>query len=760
MPYEPQTELHLSKGVDLRGLVGSVTMEPGMAQDCLDVLPREDRSIMKTFGWRRINASALSGTPIACKGFLYRGKNVDSPTNTARAGNLGLADDAAVFTRRVAEYSGFLILTTTTAYFWNPATETFATVSLPGGVSVDIDGKPTFVVYKENVYIAGWADKNLRFDPTDRALYRWGWESVPSAPSAALASGGTLEAGATYKYAYTYFDVYTGEESGMGAIDEVTTTDANRTVDLTLTAYTGSRHFNDLAAVTDSDVGIIVYRTDGDTETYHALTTLDPGTTAYSDTGDSTDTSLRPFRRTMQDEPRFYALNEFRGRFYGLSRKAGGSEFSSNRLYYSEQDQGNFVERWKVTGFEDLPVTEGNALTAIGATDARLLVHGSRGGFSVTAVPVEGGQPQHIQTKLPWDAGAVGPKARHFRDGWEYWISERGPYRWREGMAAPQFIGEPVSPLFTDPQSGLCKLNQGAKELSEVNFEWNSDTIRMIFPLDSETVTDKHLAYWMVADEKNGNANHGWFPQSPKAQCFDLSHSLVGLNPDGTSIDASDRSERLVFADDDGYVYEYDISHQRGGLPNGEPHKLSGSFTNSTTITIVAGTLDTAGDGLKGYRVEVVGDSLKYVGKILSNTASAITVETAAVTGVNYPTDSDARIFVGGYPSYWRSWVDHLGDPHLHKTLLNLYIGYLKTGPRSDAFWNDWTLDVGVAAGEFPEAFDHTKTATLSQYRKQVLCSLTGVFFLYEVSNPRPDEPWVLTSLMREMKPVKGRRHI
>jgi len=745
---------HLCKGVNFRGFTGSVTMQEGEAQDSLDCLPRDDGAWFGTFGWERINDTALTGRPIATRGFSYRGKNGDTGGgDTARTGNFGLADDGADFTRRTDEFSTHIVLTDSTGYFWNPSTQTFDTVALPGGVTVDPSPKPSIQVFRENAYIVGWATKNLRYDPTDRAFYLWGWEAAAAAPTAVLAAGGTLTEGAVYRYAYTYFNLYTGEESTMGAISEVTPTSANKTVNLTVIAYTGSRHFNTLAVTTDTDVGVAIYRTNQDDHAYYLLTTLPPGTLVFADTGLAVDTSLSPFRGTMQDEPRFSALEEFKGRFYALAKKT-----NSNRMYYSAFTHAPFVERWGVLAYRDMPVTEGDSLTAIGRTDATLLVYTRKGLFR-TSVIEGSGPPQIIPTRLPWDVGCVGPRARLTIRGWEYFISDRGPYRWREGLTDPQWIGENISPMFIDPTSGMCKLNERAREETELGYEWLSSTIRMVFAIGKATVPNMHLAYWIEAERVNGDPRLGWWPQSLEIQTMDLSAAISNLDNAGKPADAADRQERLISGDADGYMYQHDIGLGRAGLKSTALAKTTVKSTGSTVSSLATrGTMFTTGDGLKGLRVEIVDATTGLTTEtrtILSNTANAI----IPVTDFDaIPTPGDI-VFVGGIPSYWRSWVDHFGEPHMHKSMLNLRLGYLRTVAGNPVAANqDFRLDINIGAGDFPASFDRKRTASLNQYRRQVLVSLTGVFFVYEIMNSRPDEIFAVTNIEREVAGILAKR--
>ncbi len=752
MAFDNAALTQLNLGVNLRGFTGSVTMKDGEAQDARDCLPGTDGRFYKSFGWNRINNAALTGRPVGTLGFTYRGKNntVTGASDTARPGNLTLADDGADFTRRSDEFSSHLVLTTSTFYYWNASTEAFTSVSLPGGVSVSLDPKPSFVVFKENVYIVGWTDFNLRYDPTDRVLYLWGWASAPAAPTAALAGGGTLISQAIYRYGFSFFDLYTGEETTMSDATALTTTSGTRTAAITsVPAYAGSRKFNDLAVATDSDVGVIIWRTNADDETYYFLTTLNPGTTTYTDTGDAVDTSLRPFRGTMTDEPRFSALLEFKGRLHALSRKS-----NSNRRYYSSLTTASFVERWEVRAYRDLPVPEGDSLTALGKTDATLLTYTRKGCFRSSVV--EGtGTPQFIETRLPWDVGCVGPRARYTVRGWEYFMSDRGPYRWKEGLVDPQWIGENISPQFIDPTSGLCRFSEVYRELTEVGFEWLSDTVRFIYSVDGSTRPNMHMAYWINAQEQLGDYRLGWWPQSPEIQTMDLS-SAIGPLSGGVTPNGNTRQERLVFGDQNGYMYEYDIGSKRGGLASGEISRgvVAASSTVSSLETI--GGLFTTGDGLKGMQVEVrAAAGTTQTREVSSNTATAIVPTVDFSTA---PASGDTW-FVSGIPAYWRSWVDHFGDPQAHKTLLHIYWGFQRTDTSSQQV-HGWILDAFVGGGDFPTSFDRTRTASLTTYRKKLLVSMTKRFFVYEVANSRPDELFAITSLQRDFQGIIDKRAI
>ena len=336
MGFEWKAVANLTLGVNYRNLVASRTSLTGEAQDALNVCPREDGGIYKTFGWLRRNPTALDGKPaLACRGFTYRGKNTED--GDTRDGNLGLPNVGEDFTRREAEYPGFLVLTSTTAYVWDPGTEAFVEVdpaAQPQGFVVDAHTKPSIEVVQDNCYVIGWATVNLRFDPVDRLWYRWGWEEVPVAPTLTPIEG-DLIGGARYEYGVSFQDNYTGEESKMSDISDIKiASDGGGTnVDASASAYTGDRH-------NVNDVSLVVWRTGADDKSPRFLDVLLPGATPAEviDDGLARQTSLRPFQGVQVDEPRLSSLKLFKGKFYGLSKTE-----NSHRVYSSDFDKGRKI---------------------------------------------------------------------------------------------------------------------------------------------------------------------------------------------------------------------------------------------------------------------------------------------------------------------------------------------------------------------------------------------------------------------------------
>lgn len=741
MAFTELTHTRLNLGLNLRGRTAGLTMRPGQALDALEIYYREDGGLFKAPGWERVNFTALAGRPIAVRGFTYHGKNNDTGANPGRAGNFGIADPGAIFTRRVDLYSTSIVLTTSTFYFWNPATSAFATVALPGGITVDPSPKPTILIYNDNAYVVGWASQNLRYDPSDRALYRWGWESVPGAPPIALAAGGTLVAGAAYDYGTAWVDVYTGEQTPLGTIASITPSGGNLTVNVTgLTNYAGTRHF--VGAGTNRDVGIVVYRSGADDHTLSFLDLLLPNTLTLSDTGLATDASRRAYRGTLVvDEPRFNFIEEREDRMFAVAW-----DRSIARVYYNDFSQLNsYVERWPALNFREVPLPDGEVLTALSKADQGILA-ASQGGVNYLRIQtsVDTGDLSIKVKRQPWSVGVVGPRAQLWVNGWWYFLSKRGPYRWQEGLSAPQWIGRDLAPLFIDPTSALCKLNQGSMTEAEVAHNPPLNTLHWVFPIDDALYPKTHLAYWLEADQFAEDPAAGWSFISTRAQTFDYSHALAPLGPDGKPVSPFDRGDRFIWADDLSYILEQEMGLRRGALPAGAltaGSALAGSTVTSLVATVALTPLFITGDALRGMRLEVEHASgLVEVREIASNTATAIVPDIP----FDVAPATTARWWVGGIPAVWRSWADHLGKPFNRKRLLHLMVHYQK---EFEALAR--TIDVTVLAGDAPNRPERVRTLTadLADSQEKLLVGLSGLFFAYEVANSRPDEPFVVTGL-------------
>ena len=274
--------------------------------------------------------------------------------------------------------------------------------------------------------------------------------------------------------------------------------------------------------------------------------------------------------------------------------------------------------------------------------------------------------------------------------------------------------------------------------------------MRSLWAAGENDFPDQFWGYWVDAEKYNQDAESGWFPLSPRAQTMTRSHSITSIDISGVPVSALDRIERLTFADELGYLYQYEQYGRRGGAKPGLFSK--GLVAAGSTVSVVQVQRDplfTTGDGMTGLRLEVIyADGTRHARVIASNTDAAATLETALPA---IPAEDDI-VYIGGMPAFWRSWVDHFGDPHADKSVHHLFVGMQRMSASAvqTGDLEDWRADIAVGRGEFPQTFKLTRSALLDLYRRKMLVSATGVNWVYEISNTRPDESFVVTNLQVE----------
>lgn len=764
-----KTYAQLNKGMNLWGWAGSVTMEPGEALDTRDVLYRMDGSVMKHYGYERVTNAAFAARPLALRSFQYKGKNNDAGGgNTVRPGNLGVAElgGAANFTRRGPFYSGALALTETQCLRWEPATEAFVVVALPGGVAIDVRAKPEILVLQNNLYIVGWADANLRYDPVDEALYVWGWDSTPAnAGHAGLGAGvSTLVLNSPYRYRISWVDMYTGEESELSVEYEVIPVAGTAIVTLdNFIAYAGTRHFIFAGELTNADVGIVVYRTDPNGNTYYFLDLIPPGVAAATvvDNGLATDYTLKGTVANYEDMPLLDGICQYKSMILGFSWDVPPTpaddgrqpqlQGSNARVYYNDfKAEKSFIERWDVRNYKEIPLDDGELLTTIEATMEDVFLASNTNCYSVVAVPnYTTGRISFTIKDMHWSVGCVGPKAAQYVDGWVRFISDRGPYKWAPGSAKPIFIGKNVAPMFIDPETGLCQLNEALRVESEVFYDQDADVVRWIFACGAGAADlNRHLTQPAEPEASGLKPWQGWGFCSTLAQCFDFGNAYNGL-VGGLPATGLQQRPRLAFGDNLGFVSQYEPISIRAGLAAGIPATGPTDAASTVATLVTAGGLPIAGDGLDGLRIEVVHASgVIDVRLVNANTATDITPDAPWSE-----TPVGGTWYLAGIPFLWRSWSDHMNEPSAHKDLIHLQLGYNREFPALGR-----VTDVNVAASDgLPAASSFSTTIDLSVYRAKLMVARTGRFFAYEVANSRPDERFLLTWLRAEWKVLEDR---
>ena len=605
------------------------------------------------------------------------------------------------------------------------------------------------------------------------------------------AGAGDLIVGATYSYRAAWIDLYTGEQSGLGPAVDLVPVANFQSVTLVAPGRIPNygvplhrRHFYDNVNPEETDVGIVIYRTEADKGQYNFLGMVYPSnnvapsaydelanathwtdSTALVDDGLATDASQPASTREYQAPPILDSWVYHKGMWWGLAWGVGsggrsvseraqnkqlGDVQSSNRVFYNDfSGTKSQLERWKVTDYKEIATGEGDVLTAIatGGKGDPLTVFSTETAYELEVKPnFSTGSMQATPSNLNYTVGGVGPRAWTYQGGYIYWLSRRGPYRATPG-GVPQWIGKNLSPMFIDPESGLCQLNPVAALRSQVVYDQDADMIRFVCPVGSSLQMNRHFGYWTLGPEENGSPYHGWFFFSPRAQWLDFTHAMGGIDPVTAAPESQfDRAPRMVFSDvlpdGSGWVNEYTIRSRRAGLAAGLVATGFCEAASTVDVIVTDAALYNDGDGLIGMRLELVhADGTIDIRTVAANTLANITPDAP------FSQEPDGGTFyVAGIPAYWLSWVDHDGDPYAHKDLTHIFFSFNKqtTDP-------DTVIDITVAtANDFPGTFTVRRTINANRNTHKKLIGKTGRFWQYEMSCSRPDERFCLTSIKRE----------
>jgi hypothetical protein len=438
-------------------------------------------------------------------------------------------------------------------------------------------------------------------------------------------------------------------------------------------------------------------------------------------------------------------MTEYRSMWWGVSWVNNWA-----RVYYNDfRGENSFWERWDPRDYRELPLQDGETLTALEGIGKNLVCFTNISAHGLSVFPnVQLGTIDISNLPLNWEVGCVGPKAKEQAGGFVYFLSDRGPYRWRPGMVKPEWIGKNVLPLFLDPQTDLCQLNEESKLDSEVVYDGDADVLRFVFPCGASANLNRHLMYPLQAERMNNDPTTGWVYGSTRAQALDYTN-VFGPLAGGFPITPFDRKNRCVFSDHLGYLYEYDPDLVRGGIPNATPATGVAQAGSGVNLIVTTGGLYNTGGGLHGAFLEVVyTDGTIETRLVGSNTAVNI-VPDAPLSG----DPTGATWYVGGIPAYWRSWIDSVGDPTAHKTVRHLHVGFNRefaTGGQ--------VIDVNVySSKEWATDIQRARTGSLNKYRDKMMISLTGRYFMWEFANTRPDEPFMISFFEPEAYPV-GKR--
>jgi hypothetical protein len=272
-----------------------------------------------------------------------------------------------------------------------------------------------------------------------------------------------------------------------------------------------------------------------------------------------------------------------------------------------------------------------------------------------------------------------------------------------------------------------------AKNQSELAYDQDANVIRWTFPTGNSTYPNTHLMYWIHDDVLDIPPEMGWFFASTRVQAMDWGNAIAPLEPNGTPANPFEIKPGLVFGDNLGYISEYVVGHNRGGLgmhinASGVAHASLSTITNLRTSE---GGLSTDGDGLIGMLLEVVyRDGTTDLRRITWNDGDNITPD------LPFTQDPDSAAWhVAGIPSFWRSVPENLEALYSNKSIVELgvKVARIRATPGSES------IETSVSSGDFPTTYRKTEGVDISIYHDKTVVNMSGRNAQVEFANSRPD---------------------
>lgn len=221
-----------------------------------------------------------------------------------------------------------------------------------------------------------------------------------------------------------------------------------------------------------------------------------------------------------------------------------------------------------------------------------------------------------------------------------------------------------------------------------------------------------------------------------------------------------------------GRVYHLGLS-DREGVPSGTS-TVTGKVTSATanTVTVAGAAFDIVGSGLAGLPVAVVSTSGTWQWRrILSNTATVLTLDTTNDTAWTTIPDATYTLIVGGIRWYHTTPVYDFGFPEVEKSLNNLFVQGRATSATAAltvaARFNDdiefqanpLTFPLSGASdvwGTMIWGTGHWSSASRSIRKASIGRSAAAVQF--QMANFFPDQPVALTAFIITADPLAGRK--
>ena len=469
--------------------------------------------------------------------------------------------------------------------------------------------KPFFVGFGNTVIIADKA-KNYVYDGTN--VTELGRDAPTGITAADGGTSGSLDAGAVYKYKFTFRSTSLGIESTVSGILEHNIGGSDNEIDLTLPAGVT----NEIDSVWDK---VRVYRSVGGGADYFLHSDV---TTSFTDTtADGSLTTAIPSDTDLFKLPGARAAIEYLGRLWAVpdneltniyfSEAAKPNEFKSASVLRVGEQDGD-----KVLGF----TKSHGRLYAIKQNSLYLLVGESSSNF------------QWIELE-----GALGG------DSGRGTVSVAGiTYVFNAANRIYRFRGSGVEPIGWKIRDYVLDNTDLSVAEDEVIAEYEPATESVWFAYKKTDATFEVIVY---------------FTRTGAWSIYDIPVTSMALVHRGSNNKLS-----LLLGEVGGFLAwaEDGVSD---GVPGGTIAGTVGAGSATTTI-VTAGTLDTTGDDLENMKATVIfANGTIETREIASNTGTVITVS-VAFSGA--PEAGDLW-FVAAIDTQWKGGVFDLGHPFYPK---------------------------------------------------------------------------------------------
>lgn len=327
-------------------------------------------------------------------------------------------------------------------------------------------------------------------------------------------------------------------------------------------------------------------------------------------------------------------------------------------------------------------------------------------------------------------------------DGFAYWLSDRGPVRWREGMPEPQLFGGAIQAVFTDPNDPDYILRDKVSLLAEdaqgVHYPARQQYLLAVRTKASRGGCDLVLVYnyffdtWDFVRVRNEIVRWSW-----------------AVDDAGADI--------LLCTDTFGATYRWDSGETDGAGTPTLQGRLRGVATAVGTATLsdsAADFYDNSNDpsfstdalDLDGAYVEIVaGPGVGQIRRIEANTTSQLIF---SQPWVESPVADESIYEIGGIDFRWRSKFGNLGaygrPKHIHKINVDHKRETLVSQPTL-AVYSEFNEDISWAQ---KKAIVERTFSTAADGRSMVPAEeAAGYNLAIEIENNGPNAPLEIRGL-------------